>query len=203
VHVDSRTRPARRVIAAILIVGVLEACSGSNADKAIDTTVSGAAAPSSTAEIATPPAPVVGPLVLTASDLDGFEKGLRREIELVRAAQERASRATTPEARGEAIQAQFEDRTIADAAPASGLSAERYKLVRETLHEILETLDFQGKISGPKSMDTARAGDAMRARLRSDPYTALDPAGAAALKSRMDRIVSIYVEYVNLTAVAG
>jgi hypothetical protein len=98
---------------------------------------------------------------------------------------------------------QFETRTIPDAAPASGLSPERYKLVRETLHELLETLDFQGNIDGPKSMDMSRASPETRARLESDPYSALNPASAAALKARLDRIVPIYVEYVTLTAVAG
>jgi len=144
-----------------------------------------------------------GPITFSSADLDGFEKGLAREIELVRAAAERASRATTPQERGQAIQAGFEQTTMAEAAPVTGLSAERYRLVRETITTLLTTLDFQGKIDGPQSMDTSRADAAMKARLASDPYSVLDPGSAAALRSRMDRIVPLWVQYVNLTAVAG
>jgi hypothetical protein len=43
----------------------------------------------------------------------------------------------------------------------------------------------------------------MKARLAADPYSVLDPAGAAALKSRLDRIVPLWVAYINLTAVGG
>ncbi len=143
------------------------------------------------------------PLTLTAADLDGFEKGLAREIELVRAAKDRASKATDPKTRGEAIQAAFEQNTMNQAAPMSGLSAERYGVVRQHLHELLQTLDFQGKIDGPMSLDTARADAASKARLASDPYATLDPAGAAALKSRLSRIVSVWVRYITLTIAGG
>jgi hypothetical protein len=144
-----------------------------------------------------------GPLTLTVADLDGFEKGIARETELVREASDRASKAKTAQERGEAIQAGFETSTMAAAAPVTGLSPERYKLVRETLSTLLTTLDFQGKIDGPQSYDISRADSAMKVRLQSDPYAALDPAGAAELKSRMSRIVPLWVSYINLTAVAG
>jgi len=89
------------------------------------------------------------------------------------------------------------------AAPVTGLSVERYRLVRETLKDLLTTLDFQGKIEGPMSLDTTRADAAAKARLASDPYTALDATSAAALKERMARIAPVWAEYVNLTAVGG
>lgn len=144
-----------------------------------------------------------GPIKLSTADLDGFEKGIARETELVRAAAEKSAKATTPQERGEAIQAGFEMNTMAAAAPVTGLSAERYKLVRETLGRLLTTLDFQGKIDGPQSLDTSRADAAMKARLASDPYSALDPASAAELKARLNRIVPLWVKYINLTAVGG
>ena len=181
----------RYLVAALIIAG-LQACRGNDSRHASDTAQTQEGSPEST-----------GPLTLTAADLDGFEKGLRREIELVREGQARSSNATTPQERGEAIQATFETRTIPDAAPASGLPPERYKLVRETVYQLLETLDFQDKIDGPKSMDMTRAGAEMKARMAGDPYAALDPSGAEILKSRLDRIVPIYVEYVNLTVVGG
>ena len=85
---------------------------------------------------------------LTTEDLDAYAKGLARETELVRAAQERARTATTPQARGEAQQAQWEDQTIPEGAKASGLSPERYRVVRNTVNTTFQWLDFQGKIDG-------------------------------------------------------
>jgi hypothetical protein len=191
----------RLTLTATTIVAAI-ACSG---DKTAETADSGTAATAAespagdaqTSEVA------AGPLTLTAADLDGFEKGIARETQLVKEAQERSRTAATPKARGEAIQATFEDNTIAAAAPVTGLSPERYKLVRETLSTIMTTLDFQGKIDGPQSVDTALAGPAMKAKLSSDPYAALDPAGAEALKARLDRITPVWVEYITLTAVGG
>jgi hypothetical protein len=140
---------------------------------------------------------------LTETDLDGFEKGLAREIYLVKDGQLRAQRATTPVERGNAIQSTFEENTMAKAVPESGLPLERYRLVRQTLSRLLTTLDFQGKIDGPQSVDTAHADAEMKARLASDPYSALDPASAELVKGRMDRIVPLWIEYINLTVVGG
>ena len=188
------TLTAATILAAI-------ACGG---DKSADTADTGMTpAGAEPANEGAPTSEASGPLTLTAADLEGFEKGITRETQLVKEAQERSRAATTPQARGEAIQAAFEDNTISAAAPVTGLSPERYKLVRETLSTIMTTLDFQGKIDGPQSVDTARAGPAMKARLSSDPYAALDPAGAEALKARLDRIVPVWVEYITLTAVGG
>jgi hypothetical protein len=140
---------------------------------------------------------------LTAADLDGFEKGLAREIYLVKDGQLRAQRATTPVERGNAIQSTFEENTMSKAVPESGLPLERYRLVRQTISRLLTTLDFQGKIDGPQSVDTAHADPEMKARLAGDPYTALDPASAELLKARMNRIAPLWIEYINLTVVGG
>ena len=184
----------------VMVVAVM-ACNSA------DTKVSNdSAATSSTAVDETPSATPSGStatVTLTAADLDGFEKGLAREIYLVKDGQVRAQRATTALARGNAIQSTFEENTMSQAVPESGLSLERYRLVRQTLSRLLTTLDFQGKIDGPQSVDTARADAEMKARLASDPYSALDPAGAELLKGRMDRIVPLWIEYINLTVVGG
>lgn len=140
---------------------------------------------------------------LTAQDLDAYAKGLARETELVRAAQERAQAATTPQARGEAQQAQWEDQTIPEGAKASGLALERYRVVRNTVNTTFQWLDFQGKIDGPMQLDTATAPPDMKARLARDPFDALSPASRAELQAQMNRLVPAWVEYVKLTAVAG
>ena len=143
-----------------------------------------------------------GPVALTAADIDAFEKGIVRETQLVREAQQRASAATTPAERGEASQAAFETTTIPAAAPATGLSPERYKRIREAIGTFLTTIDFRGEIDGPQSIDTARASAEVKARL-ADPYAGIDPEGAALLKSRISTIAPLWIEYINLTVVGG
>lgn len=152
---------------------------------------------------AAPAADASAPVELTEADLDAFERGFVKEIEVVRAAQQRGASATTPEERSKAAQAQWEDQTAPEGARAAGVPLERYRAVRDTVTRVLETLDFQGKIEGPKSIDLERAPAEMRERVARDPFTELTPGSAAALRARMDRLVPLWVEYVNLTAVAG
>jgi hypothetical protein len=140
---------------------------------------------------------------LTPADLEAYAKGLARETELVRAAQERGRTATTPQARGEAQQAQWEDQTLPEGAKAAGLPVERYRAVRATVHRTFQWLDFQGKIDGPMQLDTANAPADMKARLARDPFDELTPASRSALQAMMDRLVPPWIEYVKLTAVAG
>ena len=140
---------------------------------------------------------------LTAADLDAYARGLARETELVRAAQDRGRTATTPQARGEAQQAQWEDQTIPEGAKAAGLSTERYRAVRTTVHDTFRWLDFQGKIDGPMQLDTAHATPEMKQQFTRDPFAALSPPSRAALQAMMDRLVPPWIEYVKLTAVAG
>jgi hypothetical protein len=137
------------------------------------------------------------------SDLDAFERGLKKEIDAVKAAQQQAATAANPQDRGRALQEQFETATIPLGAQASGLDQARYENVRRAVTEVLRTLDFQGKIDGPLTMDMDRADDATKARLARDAYADLPPSSANALRARLDRLVPVWVEYVNLTAVAG
>ena len=184
------------LLAALCIATV--ACSSNDSSNSGDT----ASAPPSQTSGEASPSENSGPITLTAADIDGFEKGIVRETQLVREAQQRASSATTPQERGEAAQAAFEINTIPAAAPVTGLSAERYKLVRETIATIMTTLDFRGEIDGPQSIDTARADAATKARL-ADPYANVDPQGASLLKSRLSTLAPRWIEYINLTVVGG
>lgn len=144
-----------------------------------------------------------GAVELTSGTLTAYERGLKKEIEAVRAAQQRSGTATTAQERGEAIQASFEDATIPQGAAAAALSVEEYRALRETVNGIFQTLDFQGKIDGPLSMDLSRADAATKERLARDPLAALSSGSAAALRAHMDRLVPVWIEYVTLTAVAG
>ena len=142
-------------------------------------------------------------LVFTEADLDRFERGLRREVDAVKAAQEKAASASTPQERGEAIQAQWETATIPLGAEASGLSEPRYRDVRHGVNRVFTTLDFQGRIDGPLSIDLERADPETKARASGDAFADLAPEAAMALRARMDRLVPLWSEYKALVAVAG
>ena len=139
----------------------------------------------------------------TDADLDAYIRGMRKEIELVKAARERGASAKTPEERGAAAQAEFDVSTTPIAAEALGAPIERYTSTRRTVNRVLETLDFQGKIIGPMELDTSHASPEMKQRLGTDPFTELPPASATSLRSRLDEASAVWIEYMNLVAVAG
>jgi hypothetical protein len=143
------------------------------------------------------------PVALSEADLDGFERGLRTEIERIKKAQAAAASAQTAEERGAAIQAQWDTATIPAGAQASGLSDTRYREVRDAVNRVFTTLDFQGKIDGPLSIDLSRADAETKARVGGDAFADLPGEAAAALRARMDRLVPLWSEYKTLVAVAG
>ena len=191
-----------RALRALLGVTLLTTACGGETDRPSGDGAGGAGASAAAVAAAGDAAPA-GAVALSEADLDAYERGLQAEIELVRAAQERARTAGTPEARGEAMQAQWKEQTMPAAARTIGVAPERYQQVRETVHEVLQTLDFQGKIDGPMQMDTTRATPQMRATLARDPFAELPAASAAALRARLDRLAPIFAQYVTLTAVGG
>src|SRR5688500_3179213 len=190
----TRRYPAVTITAAILLI-VVAGCADTN-DKRTETAgrvdERATATPSSTRA-----------LELTSDTLNAYERGLKKEIEAVRAAQQSSATATTAQERGEAIQASFEDATIPQGAAAARLPVKEYRELRETVIGVFRTLDFQGKIDGPLSMDLSRADAATKERLGRDPFADLSPGSAAALRAQKDRLVTIWIEYVTLTAVAG
>lgn len=190
--------------AAVAVLSLcLSGCSRSEAEveaagqTAADATRAGSTDAPASAESAT------GPIDFSEADLDVYERAFAKEVEIVRAAGERARNATTPAERGEAMQAQWDDQSIPAAAQAAGVSEERYRHTREAVHDVFQTLDFQGKIDGPMSIDLSQVSGEMKAKLEKDPFDALTPAAAAALRARMDRLVPAWIEYVQMTAVAG
>jgi hypothetical protein len=194
------TKPS--LLLALLLSLLLAACGGTDAEQAAAEPSAQAAAPaaddSAAAADASPAA-----TDFTEADLDLYERGIAKEIEVVRAAQQRASNATTPQERGAAMQEQWEEQSVPAAAQAAGIDPERYRRAREAVHEVFKTLDFQGTIDGPLSMDMSRVDEETRERLAKDPFDALSPGAAAALRARMDRLVPLWIEYVKMTAVAG
>ena len=190
------SRPFVRSIGPVLLSLMLASACGSDSsgDEAVPASgTAGGASGSASAE----------PFAFTAADVDAYERGLTKEIELVQAAQARASGGGTPQERADARRAGEPEQTMPEAARAIGMDPDRYGQVRRTVHEVLTTLDFQGKIDGPMQMDTTRATPEMRARLASDAFAQLPAESAAALRSRLDRLAPLFSKYVTLTAVGG
>lgn len=183
-------------IAIIAILSLAAACGGESAPAAGETATASASASPATAN-------TDAPFAFTDADLDAYEKGLRKEIELVHAAKARGDSAKTPAERGAASQAAFETTTAPAAAQAVGASVDRYQATRRTVNRVFETLDFQGKIAGPMELDTANATPDMKQRLTSDPLAELAPASAAALRARLEALSKVWIEYANLVAVNG
>ena len=180
---------------AVNFVAILALAGCGDAEEGNRPEAEGAAAPAASipAEAAT----------FDAADVDAFARGLARETELVRAAQERARTAATAAERGDAMQAQWKEQTMPGGAEAAGLPLERYAAIRESITEVLQTLDLQGKIDGPMQLDTSRATPEMRQRLEADPFAELPAASASALRDRLGQLAPIWAAYVELTAVGG
>jgi hypothetical protein len=75
--------------------------------------------------------------------------------------------------------------------------------VRETVHKLLQTLDFQGKIDGPLSIDLSRASEETKQQLTKDAYADLPEASAVALRNKLGTLVPAWADYMTLTAVSG
>lgn len=189
-------RCARTLILALSFM--IGACRGE--PRATTGDSAGTAAPAAATGASTTPDT---PFAFTDADLDAYEKGMRKEIELVQGAKARGDSAKTPEERGAASQAAFESSTAPAAAQAVGVPVDRYQATRRTVNRVFETLDFQGRIPGPMEMDTARASPEMKQRLSGDPFAELAPASATALRARLDALSKVWIEYMTLVAVAG
>lgn len=180
-----------QMVAALAVALVSIACGGS--PDGAEESAAGTPAGQSGSTLAT----------FTEADLDRLERGLRNEIDAVKAAQQKAASAATAEERGKAIQAQWDTATIPLGAEAAELSQARYRDIREAVDRVFTTLDFQGKIDGPMSIDLERADAATKARVSGDAFGELPAEAAKALRARMDRLVPLWSEYKTLVAVAG
>lgn len=176
------------------------ACGGGGRSDAVPASDSARTVPTT---ISAPAANTETPFAFTNADLDAYEQGMRKEIELVNAAKARGDSAKTPGERAAATQAAFETATAPAAAQAIGAPVDRYQATRRTVNRVFETLDFQGKIPGPMEIDTARASPDMKKRLSGDPLEELPAASASALRARLDALSRVWIEYTKLVAVNG
>lgn len=132
-----------------------------------------------------------GAIELTPALLQAYAKGLRKEVEIIR----RPGRGTHY---GVKVSKFGEEGP--EVAAAAGLSIEEYQAVQEVVGRIFTTLNFQGKIGPPRSIDMAEADPVWKARLEGDPFDELSPSSARALRDHMDILVPPWSEIVGMTA---
>jgi len=132
-----------------------------------------------------------GAIELTPALLQAYAKGLRKEVEIIR----RPGRGTHY---GVKVSKFGEEGP--EVAAAAGLSIEEYQAVQEVVGRIFTTLNFQGKIGPPRSIDLAEADPVWKARLEGDPFDELSPSSARALRDHMDVLVPPWSEIVGMTA---
>jgi hypothetical protein len=134
-----------------------------------------APAPEATANAARP---------LQPDDLDAYAKGMQKEIEMRQEASDRAAKAKAANDQTAEVTALAEI-TSAEVtkagAQAAGVDPVRYDRIKNTVDHVLGAVEMNAMM--------AKMGDAAQAqKFQSDPYAALDPALAAALKSRQDEL---------------
>lgn len=131
---------------------------------------------------------------LTPALLEGYAKGLRKEVEIIRRPGRGTHYGVTVSKHGD---------EGPEVVAASGLSHEQYRAVQDVINRIFTTLNFQGKIGPPRSIDLERADPMWRERLAGDPFDELSPSSAQALRDHMDILVPPWSEIIRMTAQNG
>src|SRR3546814_9285873 len=130
---------------------------------------------------------------LTPALLHAYAKGVHKEVEIIR----RPGRGTHY---GVTISKYGEEGP--EVVAASGLSIDDYRAIRDLVDPVFTTLNFQGKIGPPRSIDLERAPE-WKQRLAGDPFDELSPASAKVLREHMDILVPPWSEIIALTAQHG
>lgn len=138
----------------------------------------------------------VARIELTDALLRGYAQGLRKEAEILR-------RPGRGRHYGVMISAVSGDAESAEVLAAAGMSAADYLAVRRCVDQVFNTLNFQGRIGPPRSINLELAGEEMKRRLAGDPFDELPPASAEALRRHMDALVPSWSDIVAMTAQHG
>lgn len=178
------TRHAATTILASALLLTAIACSGDAGSDAGDSASRSDAAATGAAAVE-----------LNDANLEALERGLQKEIEIIR----RPGRAGSHY--GVSLQAR--DPEAQEVAEAAGMSVLEYRELHDAVERVLTTLNLQGKIGPPRSVDLEKASDEFRARYESDPYAELPSGSADALRRWEERLAKVWGEIVSQTAVAG
>ena len=212
--------------AALALLAVqLGGCGGSSTEEqpsaatssaAIETATPTSSAPSSsTPSLAAPAsaAPSAAPaetFSLTVADLAAYETGLRREIEVLRAARQRLRDAESDEARLE-ILGELQPQVLRrEGAAAAGTAENRYAQVSAAVGDVLGKREMAAAAqqTAPSAADLEAMPAELRARVEEnlrqmqaawgDPYAGLDADTAEALQQRANDLAQLRAEHIGL-----
>lgn len=207
-----------RAVPAALLISLLAGCGGADPggsapadDSGNSPQASGVAeeAPATGGPAAASP-DAAETFVLSAADVAAYERGLRREVEMLEAAEERLGQAERDEDRLE-ILGDIQPQELRRAGAAAAELAEgRYELIANAVNDVLGKLDM-GEATRqmmPSEEDLAEMPPEVRERVEEnvrqmqaafgDPYEGLDQAAAAALEARVDEIRRLRAEHLGL-----
>lgn len=133
--------------------------------------------------------------VLTDANLEAYARALAKQAEIIR----RPGRGTHYGVTVSAYDLEGESGEVLEAA---GMTAQEYRAVDRVVDPVFTTLNFQGEIGPPRSIDLEAAPE-WKERLEGDPFADLAPESAAALRRHMDTLVPLWSDIVGLTAQHG
>ena len=156
-----------RIAVAIALVLTVAACSGSDDQQAMDQQAADAAS-----QPAVPTQDMSGDAgaPLTSADLDAYERGMKKEMEIVQDLVKQAEGTTDDAKQLEIMTAALEDQTMDDGAQAAGMPLDRYRALRNRMTEVLSASSFS--IMGAALRDQARQSEAQLDSLAGQGLTA-------------------------------
>lgn len=177
------------VLSALLAAALAGGCTDEAGDTTRNTTVDRTAATTGDRSDAQATA-------LTDANLEAYARALEKQAEIIR----RPGRGTHY---GVKISAYGEDSESREVLEAAGMTAREYNAVDRLVDPVFTTLNFQGEIGPPRSINLDEASPEWRERLERDPFDDLPPESAAALRRHMDTLVPLWSDVVGLTAQHG
>lgn len=132
---------------------------------------------------------------LTDTNLQAYARALEKQAEIIR----RPGRGTHY---GVSMSAHGADGESGEVLEAAGMSIDEYRMVNGMVQPVFTTLNFQGEIGPPRSINLEMAPD-WKEKLAGDPFDTLPPESAAALRRNMDTLVPVWSDVVGLTAQHG
>lgn len=134
-------------------------------------------------------------ITLTDANLAAYARALAKQAEIIR----RPGRGSHY---GVRISAYDSDGESGEVLEAADMTVEEYQAVDALVIPVLTTLNFQGHIGPPRTIDVEAAPE-WKQRLDGDAFADLSPESAAALRRNLDTVAKPWGEIVGLTAQHG
>jgi len=134
-------------------------------------------------------------VTLTDANLQAYARALRAQAEVIR----RPGRGTHY---GVTMSRHGLNGEAGEVLEAAGMTIDEYRQVHDLVDPVFTTLNFQGEIGPPRSINLEMAPE-WKEKLEGDPFATLTPESAAALRKNLDDVAEAWGEVVGLTAQHG